>query len=81
MITVREIGLRNKEYKFDITKGEIYNLLEGIYGERVRLLINEGGVISGYINVYVNKKHLENIKDVEVCQGDEIILMSSMSGG
>lgn len=81
MIIVKEIGLRNKEYQFDITDCDISNLLEDIYGERVRLLINEEGVISGYINVYVNKKNLENIKNVKVCEGDEVVLMSSMSGG
>lgn len=81
MIKVKEVGLRNTETKVDADGSDLYGLLENIYGENVSLFIRANGDTSGYINIYINRFLVKNVKNTPVSDGDEIILLSSMSGG
>lgn len=81
MIKVKEVGLRNTETKVNADSNDLYGLLENIYGENVNLFINANGDTSGYVNIYVNRFLVKKVKDTPVSDGDEVIILTSMSGG
>jgi len=81
MIKVKEVGLKNTETRVNADGDDLYGLLENIYGENVNLFINANGDTSGYINIYVNKFIVKNVKEIPVSDGDEVIILTSMSGG
>lgn len=60
---------------------ELYSSLKEILKERFELLFNEDGSCKGFAKFFHNDKCIDNLHEIKLSNGDELEIITSMSGG
>jgi molybdopterin converting factor small subunit len=59
----------------------IIKLLQEVLGERFSLVFNENGMAKGFVRIFHNDNYIDNILNVAFADGDDLEIITSMSGG
>ena len=78
--------LTNNQSEVEIaaaTVGELVDGLEGAYGGIAEKLLDEGGEIRRYVNVFVNDEDIRFLdgKDTPLTDGDNVSIVPAIAGG
>jgi molybdopterin converting factor small subunit len=66
------------------TLGETLEMLKKTFGEQfTSLVFDEDGKVKPFINVFVNKKHMDQLRGLETRIGeqDEVLIVPAIAGG
>jgi sulfur-carrier protein len=78
--------LTNNQSEVEIaaaTVGELVDGLEGAYGGIAEKLLDEGGEIRRYVNIFVNDEDIRFLdgKDTPLTDGDNVSIVPAIAGG
>ena len=78
--------LTNNQSEVEIaaaTVGELVDGLEGAYGGIAEKLLDEGGEIRRYVNIFVNDEDIRflDVKDTPLTDGDNVSIVPAIAGG
>ncbi len=78
--------LTNNQSEVEIaaaTVGELVDGLEGAYGGIAEKLLDEGGEIRRYVNIFVNDEDIRFLdgKDTPLTDGDAVSIVPAIAGG
>jgi molybdopterin synthase sulfur carrier subunit len=78
--------LTNNQSEVEIaaaTVGELVDGLEGAYGGIAEKLLDEGGEIRRYVNIFVNDEDIRFLdgKDTPLADGDNVSIVPAIAGG
>ena len=65
------------------TVGQLIDGLEGAYGGMAEKLLDEGGAIRRYVNIFVNDEDIRFLdgKDTPLNDGDNVSIVPAIAGG
>ena len=65
------------------TVGQLVDVLEGPYGGMAEKLLDEGGAIRRYVNIFVNDEDIRFLdgKDTPLNDGDNVSIVPAIAGG
>jgi molybdopterin synthase sulfur carrier subunit len=65
------------------TVGQLVDGLEGAYGGMAEKLLDEGGAIRRYVNIFVNDEDIRFLdgKDTPLNDGDNVSIVPAIAGG
>ena len=65
------------------TVGQLVDVLEGAYGGMAEKLLDEGGAIRRYVNIFVNDEDIRFLdgKDTPLNDGDNVSIVPAIAGG
>lgn len=81
---LRKLTNNQSEVEIDAgTIGQLVDGLEGAYGGIAEKLLDEGGEIRRYVNIFVNEEDIRFLdgKDTPLNDGDNVSIVPAIAGG